>query len=355
MSEFKPLAGKHNSIALGAKRVVKNENFTLMVAFAAIILIFSLINNNFFSLVTFKNILTFGSLVGLIAVGETLLLISGNMDLSPGSVVALAGVVAALLLQAGVSMIIVIPIVLVLGAIIGLGNAFFVNELKISPFIVTLAAQSIYRGIAQILTNGKTISITNPSFIKLGKPIIQIQEAGLLKDIMNFFSYPILIMIAAFIIFSIVLKKTRFGREIYIAGGNPNAARLAGISVKKTTYKLFMIMGILGALGGMILSARMQSGMPSAGEGLEFEGTTAAILGGVAMSGGFGSMSGVILGLFILQGFNSGLVMINVQTFWQSVARGILLILALSADFFRSKQREKKRTVLLDKIEEDKL
>ena len=165
---------------------------------------------------------------------------------------------------------------------------------------------------------------------------------------MNYFSFPILIMIAAFIIYGIILKRTRFGREIYIVGGNPSAARLAGISVKKTSYKLFINMGVLASIGGMILAARMQSGNPASCINLEFEGITAAILGGVAMSGGFGSMFGVVLGVFILQGFNTGLVMSLVPTFWQGVARGVLLLLALSADFFRSRQREKKKTGLLD-------
>ena len=344
MNAKKVVPNNENSLL---RKAIKNENFTLFIALLVIICIFSFLNQNYFKLTTFKNLLTFGSLVGLIAVGEAMLLIAGYMDLSPGSTAALSGVIVALLLAAGVPIILSIAIVLVIGAVIGAINAFFVTNLKISAFIATLASQSIYRGVAQLLTNGKSISISNKAFINLGKPIIQVAEKGLYKDIMNLFSYPILIMIIAFIAYAILLRKTRFGREIYIVGGNPNAARLAGISVNKTSYALFMNMSILAALGGIILAARMQNGNPAACLNLEFEGITAAILGGVAMSGGFGSMTGVVLGIFILQGFNTGLVMINVPTFWQGVARGVLLILALSADYFRGVQRAKKKKVAI--------
>ncbi len=311
------------------KKTLLSENTGLIIALFAMVVVFGLIEPNFISTRSFKNILTFASLTGLIAIGESMLLIGGYMDLSPGSTAAFAGVSAALFLQAGIPTPIVIVLVILIGALVGVCNAFFVTQLKISPFIVTLAAQSILRGFSYIISNGEAILISDKSFLSMGK-----------GGFGEFFTFPILILGVAFIIFAIVLKRTRFGREIYIVGGNPTAARLSGISTKKTTYKLFIIMGVLAAIGGMVLAARMNSGQPQACLNLEFDGITAAILGGVAMSGGFGAMSGTLIGLFILQGFNSGLIMVNVQSFWQLVARGALLLLALSFDFLRSKKRK---------------
>ena len=146
-------------------------------------------------------------------------------------------------------------------------------------------------------------------------------------------------MVLVFIVFYIMLSKMQAGREIYFLGGNQAAARLAGISLKKTTYKLYILMGVLASAGGMVLAARMNTGQPQACVNLEFDAITAAVLGGIAMSGGYGTLSGTFLGLLLLQCFNNGLILINVPSFWQSVAKGVLLLLALSFDYFRSRKR----------------
>ncbi|WP_312641142.1 ABC transporter permease [Hydrogenoanaerobacterium sp.] len=322
---------KENSkFTLGLKRMMKSENIGLIIAFFAIVLVFSILNPNYFSDRNMVNILTSASLTGLICVGESMLLIGGYMDLSPGSTAAFAGVAAALLLQAGIPAPITILLIILMGVFIGCCNAFFITQLKISAFIATLALQSIVRGFAFIISNGEGVLITNSMFLKMGT----LKIFGV-----RFLTFPIFFMLLIFVVFGIVLKKTRFGREIYIVGGNPTAARLAGISTKKTTYKLFVNMSVLASVGGMILAARMNTGQPQACTNLEFDGITAAILGGVAMSGGFGSIFGAFIGLFILQGFNNGLIMLNVQSFWQNVAKGALLLLALSFDYLRSRKR----------------
>lgn len=315
---------KQSGVVGFLKRIVFSDNFGLIVALIVIVALFSLINKNYFSLRNLRGVFTSGALSGLIAVGEALLLIAGLMDLSPGSTAALSGVVAAIMLRAGLSVGVTLLALLVLGAFIGVFNAFFVTELKISPFIVTLAAQEIIRGFCYIISNGESILISNPFFLSLG-------TAKLLG-----IPFPIFFMVLIFIIFYIVLTRMRFGRNVYTVGGNPVGARLAGISTKGTTYALFVIMSVLASLGGAILAARMNTGQPQACQGLEFDGITAAILGGVAMSGGFGSLSGTFIGLLILQSFNVGLTIVNVQSFWQYVAKGALLLLALSFDYFRS-------------------
>lgn len=323
---------KDSKFNLDIKKIMKSGNIGLIIAIFAIVLVFSILNTNYFTSRNLINILTSASLTGLICVGESLLLIGGYMDLSPGSTAAFAGVAAALLMKAGYSAPITVLIVILVGALVGCCNAFFITQLKINAFITTLALQSILRGFAFIISNGEGVLITNSAFLKIGT----FRIFGV-----PFLTFPIFFMLLIFIVFGITLKKTRFGREIYVVGGNPTAARLSGISLKKTTYILFIIMGVLAAVGGMILVARMNTGQPQACSGLEFDGITAAILGGVALSGGIGSISGAFIGLLILQCFNNGLIMLNVQSFWQNVAKGTLLLLALSFDYLRSRRRVK--------------
>lgn len=309
------------------KEIIKSDKLGLMIALIALVVVFSIINPNYATVKNMRNILTGASLSGLICVGEAILLMGGLMDLSPGSTAAFSGVAAALMLQAGLPTGVVILATIGIGAAIGCFNAFFVTKLKINAFISTLASQQIIRGLCYIISGGESLLITNSFFLSIGTA-----KVGVVP-------FPIFFMILMFIIFYIVLMRTRFGRNIYTVGGNPSAARLAGISTTFTTYVMFIIMGVLAAVGGLILTSRMNTGQPQACAGLEFDGITAAILGGVAMSGGIGTLSGAFLGLLILQGFNTGLTIINVPSFWQYVAKGALLLVALSFDYFRSKKR----------------
>ncbi len=311
-------------------RLVHSEVFGLLVALIAMILMFSLINHNYFSVRNLRTVLTGASLIGLICVGESLLLIGGGMDLSPGSTAAFAGIISALLLKAGLPFPVVMVAIVLLGAFIGMFNAFFITKLKINAFIATLATQSIVRGLCYILSGGESLLITDTAFLSMG-------TFKIIGDI----TFPIFFMLLMFVVFYIVMTRTRFGRNVYTVGGNPVAARLAGISTTKVTFSLFIIMGVLASVGGAILASRMNTGQPQACIGLEFDGITAAILGGVAMSGGVGMLTGSFVGLLILQGFNTGLTFVNVQSFWQYVARGGLMLLALSFDYMRSQKRRK--------------
>lgn len=314
-----------------------SEKIGLLIALVLMSLIFGKMNENYITSVNLINILVAAALTGLVAIGESYLIIGGLVDLSPGSTVAFTSILSAFLLSKDFSFFSTLCIVLLAGAVVGLFNAFFINGIKLEPFIATLATMSIVRGIAFILSDGKPIFIENDTFIALGKDRI----AGI--------PIPVIILLIAFIIFGFILNKTVFGRNIYVVGGNKKAARLAGIYPEKIITYSYVIMGILSAIGGILLSSRMRSGQPSAGVGLEFDAITATILGGIAFSGGVGTLSGTFLGLLILQGFNSGLIMLNVQSFWQYIARGLLLLVALSFDFIRKRNREKKRIQDMEK------
>lgn len=312
-------------------RAVHSEKLGLLIALAVMVAAFSyLTGNNYFTVNNVRNILIASSIVGLVTIGEGYLLISGQVDLSPGSVAAFSGVLATLLLTRGVSVWLVLPLVVISGMAIGLLNSLMVTKLKFEPFIATLATMSIFRGFAYIICDGKSIFVTEKSFLKLG--------VGRFLGV----PLPVIICLVMFLLFSVILNQTKFGRSVYMVGGNATAARLAGIRADIVRAKLFMITSGFAALGGIILAARMSSGQPSASVGLEFDAVTACVLGGMAMSGGIGTLSGAFIGLLIMQGFNNGLMMLNVQSFWQTVARGVLLIAALTFDYIRNRQREAK-------------
>ncbi|SHH93016.1 ABC transporter permease [Clostridium grantii] len=311
------------------KSILKSDKLGLMIALIIIVCVFNfLTGGKFFTGSNIINVLIASAIVGLVTIGESFLLISGQVDLSPGSVAAFSGVLVALFLSIGMNVWIAIILVIICGMLVGVFNSMLVTKFKFEPFIGTLATMSIFRGFAFILCGGKAIFITNPTLLKIG--------VGRILGI----PIPVVIFFILFIVFALVSSKTRFGRSVYMIGGNANAARLAGINAFNVRTKLYMLTSAFAAIGGIILAARMSTGQPSASVGLEFDAVTAAVLGGIAMGGGIGSLSGALIGLFIMQGFNNGLMMLNVQSFWQTVAKGILLIAALSFDYYRNRQRE---------------
>ena len=303
----------------------------LLIALVLVILGFSFLNKNYMTWKNMVNILTAASLTGLVAIGHTYLIIEGQNDLSPGSLVAFLGVFAALLVSKGISFGVTLLVTVAIGVVVGLCNAFMVNKLKLEAFIATLVTQSIMRGFAYIICDGKSIGITDQTFIWVGRTSI----LGL--------KFSVWLMIIAFIIGGVVLAKTRFGRSVYAIGGNAQAARLAGMNPQRIVTISFVLMGFLCSIGGIVYVARMQTGSPTANVNLEFDAITAVILGGVSFSGGVGNMLGTVVGVLLIQSFNIGLTMnLPNATFWQYVGKGGLLLVALTADYIRRVNNEKR-------------
>jgi len=310
---------------------ISGSNIVLFFAIVAVTIIFTCINKNYFSYQNFINILVAASLTGLVAIGHTYLIIAGLNDLSSRSLAAFSGVVAALLVgNLGMNFWVVLILTILIAVLIGAFNTWMVCSIKLDPFIATLVTQAIFRGFAYILNDGKAVPVADKTFKTLGKA--------------RFLTIPLTvwILIICYIVFGFILAKTKFGRSVYAIGGNKTAARLAGLSPNKITLICYMLMGALCAIGGIILAARMNSGQPSACVNLEFDSITAVILGGVSFTGGVGSMGGTILGVLLIQAFNTGLTMVGVQSFWQYVARGALLLMALAVDYVRKTNREKR-------------
>ena len=311
------------------KKMLNINEFTLFVIWIAFILVFWLINPNYLSRINITSIFYSVSVMGTLAVGLTCLLISGKIDLSTGSTGMMAGILIAMLLGSGMSWVPAFLLVLVFGAATGAVNAFFVNGLKIAPFISTLAISTIYGGAALLLTNGANIPIRNRSFLSLEATSIWI------------FPLSFIIMIALLIIYGVILSYTGFGRRIYITGGNAYAGRLAGIKPEKITTILFINNGVLASLVGALFASRMHMSSYTSVVGSDLDAITAIILGGVAFTGGSGKMSGVFLGIMLIASFDNGLVVSGLNFYVQVVAKGLLLIFALILNYYRAEARTK--------------
>ncbi len=315
---------------------LNGDKLVLMVALVVVFVVFNSLNSNFFSTVNIVNILVASSLVGLVAIGHTYLIIAGQNDLSSGSLAALAGVSTALFVASGIPFLLAIFFSLIIMIVVGFFNAFMVNKIKLEPFIATLVTQSIIRGVAYIICGGIPIAINDPTFLSLGR--------------IRFLNIPlgVWVSIVAILIFGFILKKTKFGRSVYAIGGSEDAARLAGLNPARIKTICYVLMAVLCGIGGIIFAARMNSGQPAAAINLEFDSITAVILGGVSFAGGVGSMSGTVLGILLIQSFNTGLTMVNVPSFWHYVARGGLLLFALTSDYIRKRNRQ--RELLADSM-----
>ncbi|MFI3312277.1 MAG: ABC transporter permease [Eubacteriales bacterium] len=299
----------------------------IIVVFAA----FTYLNPNFMSWTNVVNITIAAHLIGLVAIGHTYLIIAGQNDLSPGSLAAFSAVLVAVCLNAGMALIPSILITVFAGIVIGAFNAWMVNGIKLQAFIATLVTQTVVRGFAYLMCDGKPLSITDEGLKAMGK----------MRDPLVNIPWFVWFTIICFLVFGIILAKTKFGRSIYAIGGNEDAARLAGLRPKRIITTCFIMMGALTSMGGVFYAGRMNAGQPAANINLEFDAITAVILGGVSFAGGVGNMSGTVLGVLLIQMFNTGLTMVNVNSFWQYVARGALLLFALTSDYIRKERRNK--------------
>ncbi len=314
-------------------RFMKTKIFTLLLLLAVVVVFFQFMSpgNSFLSATNIKNILDSMVIYMLFAIGSGMLIISGYIDLSPGFIGVFAGIMVGSLLGIGMPWYLSAFLCIAAGAVFGLFNALLIDMLRIQAFIATLATGSfIAKGIAMLITNGGVLTISDPAIVWMGSGKL---PGGI--------PVAIIISLTLMIIFGVILSKTKFGRSIYLCGGNMTAARFSGLNPRKLTYILFAINGALGALAGVIYSGRMLIANFTGTSNYAFPAITAAILGGISFGGGSGGMFGCFLGLLIINGFNNGLTIIGVPPYWQSVFSGVLLLLALAFDYFsvRNKMR----------------
>jgi ribose transport system permease protein len=299
----------------------------MVIVVIAIILLFTVMNSNYLSFRNMMNVLYAASIIGLLSIGMTYLMIAGHIDLSCGAIAGMSGAIMAVLLRDTViehwplAFLFVVIVALLVGAL----NAVLVNVFELQPFIATLATASVCTGTSYLLSGGRAVLVENAALIRIGSD--------------RLFGVPItvIIMIVLFVIFGFILARTVFGRSVYMIGGNEVASKLAGLKPKIITSVCYLMSAVIASLAGVLVTARMHSAMPGAVSGSEFDAITAAVLGGVAFIGGRGNLVGCFIGLIIIQCFANGLTVLGVNSFWQVVAKGVLLIAALIFDYVRRK------------------
>jgi inositol transport system permease protein len=309
---------------------IKNlRQYGILIAFLAICITLSSISPQFLTLSNWLIIFTQVSINALLAFGVTFVIITGGIDLSIGSVVAVSGVAAALLArQDGYPVIIPILGGLFVGLLFGLLNGLLITKSKIAPFIVTLGVMTIGRGLALIISKGRPISNLSESFNFIGG-----------GDILGI-PFPIIILFVIFIICSIVLRKTIFGRYVYAVGGNQQAAWASGINVNQVKMAVYALCGLLSGLAGILLTSRITTGQPNAGMSFELDAIAAAVIGGSSTSGGVGSIQGTLFGVILIGVLNNGLDLLNVSSYYQQVVMGVIIIGAVLLDSWNQKIKD---------------
>ncbi|RTQ92779.1 ribose ABC transporter permease [Lysinibacillus telephonicus] len=287
-----------------------------------LIIIVSVLNPSFLSIANIFNVLRQVSISAIIAFGMTFVILTGGIDLSVGSTLALTGAIAASLLAGGLDPFLTMGIALILGLILGAINGVVITKGKVAPFIATLATMTIYRGLTLVFTEGRPISGLGDHY--------SFQLFG--KGYFLGFPVPVVTMVIAFFILYFILQKTTFGRRVYAVGGNEEAAKLSGINTDRVKIAVYAITGFLAALSALILTSRLNSAQPTAGESYELDAIAAVVLGGTSLNGGKGWIFGTLIGALIIGVLNNGMNLIGVSSFWQQVVKGIVILLAVLMD-----------------------
>lgn len=287
-----------------------------------IMVIITILNPDFLSVSNLMNVLRQVSINALIAFGMTFVILTGGIDLSVGSTLALTGAVTAGMMASGIDPIFAMLLGLLLGAVLGAVNGIIIAKGKVAPFIATLATMTIYRGLTLVYTDGRPISGLGDSltFQMLGK--------GYFLGI----PIPVVTMIISFGILYFILKKTTFGRRVYAVGGNEEASILSGINADRIKIYVYSLLGLLAALASLILTSRLNSAQPTAGEMFELDAIAAVVLGGTSLTGGRGWIVGTLIGALIIGVLNNGLNLIGVTSFFQQVVKGAVILLAVLLD-----------------------
>lgn len=320
--------------AIFAKPIVKP-----LVALLIMVLAMTFLSENFATSDNFFNVLRQVSVNLCISVGMTLVILTGGIDLSVGSVLALSGAVAAGMMKNGLelqganvfvgfSFLGCIVVALLIGAILGAFNGLMITRFKLPPFVATLGMLTIARGLTMLYTNGFPITGLGESFSFLG--------TGWLIGV----PMPVWVALAVVIFFAFYMKKTRTGRYIFAIGGNEKASLLSGIKVDKVLLLVYTLAGVLSAVAGLLVTARLDSAQPNAGGGYELDAIAAVVIGGTSMSGGKGSIAGTVVGALIIGVLNNGLVLLDVSPFWQQVIKGFVILGAVVLDKYSAKSKQ---------------
>jgi erythritol transport system permease protein len=328
---------KHNAQRFGsaAEAAMKLRAY---IALVVLLVFFSFNSPNFLTITSLITMVRHIALNAIIAMGATFVILTGGIDLSIGSIIGFTGMIAGGFIHQGIRLDfpgitiypwvpVVLFICVIIGVLIGWLNGVLVSKFNVTAFIATLGTMYIFRGFALIRSNGTTFpnlqgksELHNTGFPLLGQG--------------TFFHIPysIIIMIVLIVVTAYIAKKTPFGRHVYAVGGNESAARLSGIRVREIKTIVYMISGGCAALVGLIISSELVAAHPATGESYEMNAIAATVLGGTSLAGGRGTIGGAVLGAFVIGVLNDGMVMMGISSFWQTVIRGIVIVLAVILD-----------------------
>ena len=301
------------------------EEWSLIILFVVFFAILSVTVEYFFSVQNLIGLALSVSQIGMVACTMMFCLACRDFDLSVGSIVAFAGLLCATIISSTGSIALGIGVSLVAGAFIGAVNGLIIAKLRINALIATLAMMEIVRGLGFIVSGGQAIGISNEAFFALGNTML----LGI--------PVPVIITILCFVVFGVALNRTTYGRNILAIGGNPDAARLAGVNVTRSRVLVFLFQGLICALAGVILASRITSGQPNAAMGFELNVMSACVLGGVSLAGGRATISGVIVGVLIMGTVENAMNLQNIDAFYQYLVRGMILLAAVTIDQLKNR------------------
>lgn len=327
-SQWETVDGKLKQIpAVNYIYLFIKRNWAALLALFVLSLGLTITTDSFFRVDNIVNVLRQVSINAVLAVGITYTLITIGVDLSVGSTVAMSGVLAVALIEL---FHFPVPAALILavlaGAMAGSWNGFVISRTGMPPFIVTLATQLTIRGLAYVVTAGKPITSSNAAFNYIG------------NGYWNKIPVPVIIMFIVAVVFAVILNKTKFGRHMYATGGNKEAAVYSGINVKNVQLKVYIICGVLAAIAGIMLAARMYSGQPTVGVGYEGDAVAATVLGGTSFSGGVGTIGGVMIGAMVIGVLNNGMNLLKIPYYYQLVVKGLVILGAVYFDTIKKQK-----------------
>ncbi|MBI5993544.1 ribose ABC transporter permease [Clostridium perfringens] len=291
------------------------SKYKSLIGLVLLCIVITIVTPNFLSVSNITNVFTQVSVNAIIAIGMTFVILTGGIDLSVGSTLAISGAVGASIVKSTGNVFLAIIVAAVIGIAVGLINGLLVSKGKLQAFIVTLATMTIFRGATLVFTDGTPISKLPEAFVKIG------------NGKLGFMPIPVIITIIIAIIAVYALSQTRFGRYLYALGGNEDASRLSGINTDKIKTLVYVVSGFASAIAGVIITSRIGSASPNAGTGFELDAIAAVVIGGTSLAGGEGTITGTLIGAL-----NNGLNLMNVSPFYQSIVKGLVILIAVLLD-----------------------
>lgn len=311
------------------KNMMATTEFSLVLILVALFLMFTFSTDSFLTEYNLGNVLKQAAITGIIAVASTIVIIAGGIDLSVGSMTGLSSLVVAMMMSGtGLPVPIIILAAVGSGALVGLYNGIIIKEARIAPFIATLGSQIIVRGIVKLISDAKTIVGVYPDFASFA-------DAKIVFGI----PWMAIVWLLVALVIGLVIKYTDFGRNIFVIGCSESVAKLSGINIRKNVYGVYMMSGVLCGIAGILLTARINSAIPTGGSGYEMDAIAAAVIGGASLAGGRGSIFGTLLGTLLMVLINNGGIQLGINTFVLEIITGVLITVAVIIDMLRLKKK----------------